>query len=223
MQTNEITSAFEVKFLAETGLFEGYASVFNITDSVGDRILPGAFAKSLAEWRAKGQLPPMLWQHDQKKPIGKWLEMTEDGHGLFVSGSLFIEDIPKAREALRLLKERVVTGLSIGYRARESVRDGDIRLLTDIELIEVSMVTFPANDKARISRVKSAAPSERELEAALRDAGLSHRQAKGLLAHGYRALSRDAAADDALTHKIAAVECLTRTINLLNLRKDNHI
>ena len=195
-------SPFEVKFVAETGVFEGYASVFGVTDSVGDSIAPGAFAESLAAAARNGALPPLLWQHDPKQPIGAWREMREDAHGLFVKGELFIADIARAREAYRLLQENIVTGLSIGYRTLQSHFDdaSNVRVLTKIELLEVSMVTFPANEFARVSRVKSRLaegqmPNPRELEAFLRDAGFSRKQAKGLIADGYKALSpRDAGA-----------------------------
>ena len=195
MVPTHFDAALEIKFLGETGIFEGYASVFHVTDSVNDMIAPGAFAKSLAAWQAGSRLPPLLWQHDMKEPIGAWREMFEDDHGLFVRGELFVSDISRAREAYKLLRENVVTGLSIGYRARESHRDQKTgcRVLTDVELMEVSMVTMPANDQARVARVKSffaegTPPSEREFEAFLREAGLSRKQAKGVVAQGYKAL-----------------------------------
>lgn len=161
MSLPRIDMPLEVKFLAETGVFEGYAAVFGVTDDVNDRIAPGAFEASLKSARAEGQLPPMLWQHDPRQPIGVWREMREDAHGLYVKGELFVDDIARAREAYRLLKERVVTGLSIGYRARKSHRDSSsgARVLTTVDLVEVSMVTFPANSYARVRRVKSAAPA----------------------------------------------------------------
>lgn len=185
---------FELKFLAETGVFEGYAAVFGVTDKVSDRIAPGAFAASIESCRAEGRLPPLLWQHDPKEPIGVWREMREDAHGLHVKGELFVADIARAREAYKLLRENVVTGLSIGYRAKEAHREGATRVLTGIELLEISMVTFPANDFARVRRVKSVldeggVPTPKEFEAFLRDAGLSRKQAKGFLAHGYKSLS----------------------------------
>ncbi len=220
MQTAHFDAAVEIKLLAESGLFEGYASVFHVTDSARDRIAPGAFNTSLAQHAMDGRLPPMLWQHDSKQPIGAWREMREDAHGLYVRGTLFVDDIPKAREAYRLLKENVVTGLSIGYRAKQSHRDeksGD-RVLTEVELLEVSMVTFPANDHARIARVKSIlqdgdVPSEREFEAFLREAGLSRKQAKGVIAQGYKSLmSRDAAEDE---EDIRLIRDLTDTIRRL--------
>lgn len=191
----QMGSRFEVKFQAESGQFEGYASVFHVVDSARDRIAPGAFARSLAEMKAGQRLPPLLWQHDTTQPIGAWREMYEDSHGLFVKGDLFVSDIARAREAYKLMQEKVVNGLSIGYRVRQSHKDhkSGVRVLTDVDLLEVSMVMFPANDSARIMRVKSAlatgeVPTEREFEAFLRDAGLSRKQAKALLADGYKSV-----------------------------------
>ncbi len=200
----QFETPFELKFLNETGVFEGYASVFGVTDSVNDRILPGAFSASLKNFAADGRLPPLLWQHDPRQPIGVWREMREDGHGLYVKGELFVADIPRAREAYRLLRENVVTGLSIGYRARDSHRDdtSGARILTQLDLVEISMVTFPANDMARVKRVKSAlqagaVPTQKEFEALLRDAGMSRKQAKGFIAQGYKSLAqRDACAGE---------------------------
>jgi HK97 family phage prohead protease len=215
MNTLHFETPFELKFLAETGLFEGYASVFHVTDNTNDRIEPGAFRKSLAEWAAQGRLPPLLWQHDPKQPIGRWREMHEDSHGLYVRGELFTDDISRAKEAYKLLREAVVTGLSIGYRARQSYRDqkSGVRVLTDIELLEVSMVTFPANEQARVRHVKSVfdagqIPSEREVEAFLRDAGLSRKQAKGFISGGYKnILPREA--ENTATEDVAALKTLS--------------
>lgn len=213
----------ELKFSPGSGVFEGYAAVFHNVDSAGDRILPGAFVKSLAACRAEGRFPPLLWQHDPKRPIGIWEDMHEDSHGLYVRGRLFADDIAQAREAYALLRENVVSGLSIGYRTVESQRDGKtgVRLLSELELLEVSIVTFPANDRARVRAVKSHngagfLPAEKDVEAHLRDAGLSRKQAKALMAHGYKALAaRDATdgedtADDAAL--LAALAARIRTL-----------
>jgi hypothetical protein len=156
MTHNKFNVPFELKFLAETGVFEGYASVFNVVDQVNDKIAPGAFRDSLAAYNRAARLPPLLWQHEALEPIGAWREMHEDSHGLFVKGDLFINDIALAKEAYKLLKENVVTGLSIGYRAQESHREqkNEVRVLTKLDLLEVSLVTFPANDLARVSGVK---------------------------------------------------------------------
>jgi uncharacterized protein len=219
MPAPHLTSPLELKFVAESGTFEGYASVFHVTDSANDRIAPGAFEKSLQKAYAEDRLPPLLWQHDAQQPIGIWHEMQEDSHGLFVRGELFVNDITQAREAYKLMRENVVTGLSIGYRTIQSERDAKTgaRILTEIELLEISMVTFPANPLARVRQVKSlfdngGIPSEREFEAFLRDAGLSRKQAKGVIADGYKALTpRDAVpAED--TDVMQALRCLTEQL-----------
>lgn len=204
MKRASFDTSFELKFLAETGVFEGYASVFNVTDSANDKIVPGAFKESLEIFRQEKRLPPLLWQHDTAEPIGAWREMYEDAHGLFVKGELFVSDIALAKEAYKLLKENVVTGLSIGYRTKQSHRDEKcgVRVLTQLDLLEVSLVTFPANAEARVTGVKrffggGNAPSEREFEAFLREAGLSRKQAKGVISQGYKALAaKDLAPDE---------------------------
>ena len=187
-------AVFEVKFITDTGVFEGYASVFNIVDKVNDKIVYGAFKDSLKEYKQRGDLPPLLWQHSTSDPIGMWTEMYEDEHGLFVKGKLFVDEIKTAQEAYKLLQENVVTGLSIGYRVVDYYTDDkNVRILTKVDLQEVSLVTFPANDYARVSNINGAAnqnivPTERELEAILRNSGLSRRQAKGVIACGYKSL-----------------------------------
>lgn len=201
MTKSACPAPLELKFTSGSGIFEGYAAVFENVDSAGDRIVPGAFAKSLAQCRTEGRFPPLLWQHDTQKPIGVWEDMYEDGHGLYVRGRLFADDIAQAREAYALLRENVVSGLSIGYRTVQSSRDtaaAGVRILSELDLLEVSIVTFPANDRARVRAVKSQfaagdLPAEKDVEALLRDAGFSRKQAKALMAHGYKALSaRDA-------------------------------
>lgn len=225
MLYSNFDTPFELKFLAETGVFEGYASVFNVVDCVNDEIVPGAFKKSLCQFHQDGRMPPLLWQHNEDEPIGAWRDMHEDSHGLYVKGQLFINDIPLAKDAYKLMKENVVTGLSIGYRVKESHRNQKtgVRMLTQVDLLEVSMVTFPANDLARISAVKrffgaETAPSEREFEAFLREAGLSRKQAKGVIAQGYKALlSQPREADGTDNDDLAsAIELLTRKIYQLS-------
>lgn len=170
--TDKINTTLEVKFLAATGLFEGYASVFNVVDSVQDKIAPGAFKDSLAMHDKSNRLPPLLWQHNTEVPIGAWREMREDSHGLYVKGELFVHDIAQSREAYKLLKENVVTGLSIGYRTRQSHREkkSGVRVLTKLDLLEVSLVTFPANEMARVTGVKSTdVHFKQRLDDAIRD------------------------------------------------------
>lgn len=137
------------------GCFSGYASVFNAVDNQNDMVLPGAFKDSLFSWEKKSQWPKMLWQHDQKEPIGRWLFMEEDSRGLYVEGQLLL-DVQKAREAYALMKVGALDGLSIGYRVVKSKRDGKstVRYIQQVDLLEVSVVTFAANQAAKITKVK---------------------------------------------------------------------
>lgn len=186
--------------------FEGYGSVFDTVDSYGDTIVKGAFKDTLKEWKAKSKLPKLLLQHggggffsasaDDMVPIGKWDEMKEDAHGLFVRGHLFDLDTDRAKSVYAAMKEGELDGLSIGFRTKKWKfdEDTDIRTLTEIELWEVSLVTFPANDPARVSSVKTDGmlPTERRFEDFLRDAGFSRQQAKVIVADGFEHYLRDA-------------------------------
>lgn len=152
------------------GQIEGYASLYHVEDSEADIILPGAFDASLRQWNASGRSPPLLWQHDPAQPIGIWQLIKSDGHGLYVRGQLFVHEIAKAAEAYALLKRGALSGLSIGYRPEVARRDGKrgVRLLERIKLYEISLVTFPALESARVSGVKTQECGHAELLAALR-------------------------------------------------------
>lgn len=201
MTHNKFDAPFELKFLAETGVFEGYASVFNVVDQVNDKIAPGAFKESLAACNKAGRLPPLLWQHEALEPIGAWREMHEDSHGLFVKGDMFIKDIALAKEAYKLLKENVVTGLSIGYRTQESYREqkSGVRVLTKLDLLEVSLVTFPANDLARVTGVKKLPRMVSLFNASLLQAADDIKN--GTAARRLNMMMRQAAADALNKHK----------------------
>ena len=181
----------EIKFDAGTGEVSGYGAVFNNTDHGGDRLMPGAFEKSLA---AKGEGLPMLAHHDPTQPIGVWSELREDDRGLRVAGR--ISDTAYGRDVRTLAKDGAVTGLSIGYWPTDSDYDkGGNRVLKAVELVEVSVVTFPMNELARISAVKSAlacgeTPSEADVALLLRNSGLSRRATKRVLERGYTGLSK---------------------------------
>lgn len=139
------------------GEISGYAAVFNgPPDSYGDVIAAGAFADTLAEHRAASTRPLMLWQHDPSQPIGVWDEVKEDGKGLAVKGRLVLETRAGA-DAYALLKAGALSGLSIGFRTRKAeTRAGGGRLLKTAELIEISLVSRPAQSRARITGVKAA-------------------------------------------------------------------
>jgi len=194
MTKNRLDVALQLKNVQDSGEFEGYGSVFNIKDSAGDIVQAGAFQKSLEQWRAKNQYPAMLWQHDTREPIGVYTEIKEDAHGLYVKGRLLIDDDPLARRAHAHLKAGSISGLSIGYLLNDFEYDKgkDGWILKEIDLWEVSLVTFPANDEARIAEVKQLLakgqnPPPSKVERALRDVGFSSKQAKAFIASGYKA------------------------------------
>jgi HK97 family phage prohead protease len=191
MELERKSLPLEVKAVEEGGTFEGYAAVFGNVDARGDIILPGAFTASLMEHKGKKTMPALLWQHDPSQPIGVWESMAEDERGLFVKGRLLRNDVQKAGEAWALLKAGALSGLSIGYKARDFSIDETTwtRTLKKIELFEASLVTFPANDKARIVDVKGhSIKTIREFEAALRDVmRFSAGEAKRIASHGFKA------------------------------------
>jgi len=171
------------------GTFSGYGAIFGNTDSYGDVIQQGAFSETLREWKSKGKLPKMLLQHggmgvtsDDMMPVGQWVGMEENSKGLKVEGRLFALNTERGQYIYEGLKAGELDSLSIGYRVREAVNgtkpNEPIRTLTNVDLWEVSIVTFPANDKAKITGVKTLTPDQlRELEGSLREGGLSQREA----------------------------------------------
>lgn len=132
---------------------EGYAAVFNTPDLNGDVIAPGAFSKTL---RAAAPVR-MLYQHAAETPIGRWTAFRQDAYGLFVAGEILLSS-PRAREVHALLEGRAIDGLSIGYQTRRAQKIKGGRRITEAELWEVSVVTFPMAPKARITRVGRARP-----------------------------------------------------------------
>ena len=144
----------QLKSLDAEGKFAGYASVFDVVDSQNDIILRGAFAKTI-----KGRVRDikMLWQHRQNEPIGVYNKILEDRNGLYVEGQLLL-DVARAKEVYALLKEGAVSGLSIGYTPTKFYihpKTG-VRIISEVDLWEISLVTFPANNTAKITVVKSA-------------------------------------------------------------------
>ena len=128
----------------------GYASLFGKTDQGGDVVQSGAYAKSLDRLASKGNSVKMLWQHDPAQPIGIWDEVREDNAGLYVKGRILL-DVEKGREAAALIEAGAIDGLSIGYRTvRATKNDTGGRLLSELELWEVSLVTFPMLPDARV-------------------------------------------------------------------------
>lgn len=161
----------ETKFLdprplrAQGCTIEGHASLWGIADRSGDIVERGAFAASLARLRAQGESVRMLWQHDPREVIGVWDEVTEDARGLHVRGRI-LPEVARGREALALLAAGALDGLSIGYRTLRATKDAQgRRRLHEIELWEVSLVTFPMLREARIASATGPAEALQELTA----------------------------------------------------------
>nr|WP_238380952.1 HK97 family phage prohead protease [Alkalilacustris brevis] len=154
--------------LSDGSALSGYASVFGRRDRGGDVVMPGAYEASLAALKARGGQVKMLWQHDPAQPIGVWDEVGEDARGLWVRGRL-LTDVARGREALALVAAGAIDGLSIGYRTVRAERDGQGgRRLVEVELWEVSLVTFPMLPDARVAGKTMPAP-QAEACALLRD------------------------------------------------------
>ena len=164
---------FETEITVTEGCrIDGYASRFGACDQGGDVVVRGAYGASLSRLGAEGRAVKMLWQHDPAQPIGIWDEVREDAEGLYVKGRL-LDSIAKGREAAALIAAGALDGLSIGYRTiRAAKNDKGQRLLTELELWEVSLVTFPMLPSARVS-AKAEAPEAdtwRDLAQVLEDA-----------------------------------------------------
>ncbi|RME65614.1 MAG: HK97 family phage prohead protease [Alphaproteobacteria bacterium] len=193
--SSQLLPTCDVKALAQDGAFEGYASVFDRLDDGRDMVAHGAFRASIGRRGASGI--KLLWQHDPRDPIGIIEEIGEDSVGLRVAGRLLL-DLSRARDAYRLMQAGALDGLSIGYRVKRAEVDAKtgVRRLLELDLWEVSLVTFPMQAAARLIRLKAAPrQSIRAFEAFLRDAGgFSRREAKALAAQGFAALNapRDA-------------------------------
>ena len=166
------------------GVFEGLASTFGNADEMGDIILPGAFSKAV---NGSAKRIKLLFAHDTREPIGIMEEIEETDKGLRIKGRLLIEQgVPTADKVYSLLKAGALDALSIGFRipknGAEFNEDTGTRVLKKIDLLEISIVTFPMNPKAKIRRVKSLGvddfQTKSDLEAVLRDAGVSRQAAK---------------------------------------------
>jgi HK97 family phage prohead protease len=151
---------FNIKFksVGDEGSFTGICASYNTVDHGGDLILPSAFQRTLAA----GKNFPLLYQHQSDNPIGT-AKVTDSPQGLQVEGRLLL-DLDDAKKAHVLLRAGVLKGLSIGYDTLQSKMDGDVRVLTEIRLWEISVVTFPMNENATISSVKSLSLSDDEVQ-----------------------------------------------------------
>jgi uncharacterized protein len=191
-----IGRGFEYKFAtpeADDGVFEGYASVFNVMDDGGDNVQPGAFKKSLRQ-RPAAKVK-MLFQHHADSIIGIWDEITEDEKGLKVKGHLLL-DLPLAQQVRVLMKAKALDGMSIGFRTIKADIDRatGMRLLQEAQLWEISIVTFPMLPAATVTAVKgeSVLGDARAMEQAYRDGGLSAGDAKIAVSITKKMVQRDA-------------------------------
>ena len=187
---------------ADTGTFTGYGSIFNITDKGGDFVAPGAFAETLAQQKAAGRLPAMLWQHRQAEPIGVYTSMEEDSVGLKVTGQLALKTA-RGAEAYELMKMGAISGLSIGYRVRDDSWDRvtSIRTIKKADLVELSVVTLPMNDSARIATVKAIEDLETlsDIERHLREScGFSRSEATALVSRVKSVVGRSDSGENAV-------------------------
>lgn len=184
----------EIKAVQEDGFFSGYGAVFGNIDWYNDVILPGAFTASLAKWRAKNKMPPVLWNHNDSEPIGIYTNIYEDEKGLFVEGKLLIDDVPRAKSTHALLKAGAIDGLSIGYSTKKANQQGNgVRELIEVDIGEISIVTQPANERSLITSVKSKLdegelPTLPEFEKFLRESGFSKSQSVAIASKGLRPL-----------------------------------
>ena len=198
----------------EYGVFEGYGSIFNNTDLGNDVVQNGAFLKSLKKTGAKGV--KLLYQHKTDMPIGVFDEIEEDKRGLKVKGRLALKTQAGA-EAYELMKMGALDGLSIGFRISPSGQSYDAktkrRMIKEVELMEISLVTFPMNPKAKVRSVKGAEVSIREWENGLRDVfHLSRSEAKVAAKAVHEVFTQRDVDEDAELAK--AVKSLTRTLEI---------
>jgi hypothetical protein len=164
-ETKLIPFSSDVRLDYQGRTIEGYAATFGNMDLVNDIIHPNAFAKTLVE---RGNKVKFLWQHDTKAPLGRVLEMNEDGNGLYFKA--VISDTQQGRDALALLRDNAIEGMSIGYEpivSDFSKYDGKtVRNLRELKLYEISLVTFPASPLAGVTALKDADPEPQAEQAA---------------------------------------------------------
>lgn len=219
-----LTTQLEIKSLNDRE-FEGHGSIFGNEDLGGDIVLPGAFKRTLAQHREAGSLPQMFWMHDPSRVAGKWTEMSEDDNGLRVKGIL--ADTPLGNEIRTLLKMDAVKGLSIGYRTIADDYDKrGRRLLKELELWEVSVVSLPMNPLAQVAHAKSRlsetgeyVPTVREFEHALRDVGCSQRVAKRIISKVYDGEEQEVTPDEEPDEERDALQALESLKDMLIARQ----
>lgn len=156
---DRIDLSFRFETGAVEGEFSGHAVIWDERNAHNEMVQRGAFRRTLLEHRQAGTRPLMLWAHDPREIIGVWTEIREDATGLLVTGKI-ITSTTRGREAYDLLKAGALNGLSIGFRSRADKRGANgVRLLTDIELAEISIVGMPSAGRARITSIRSSGRS----------------------------------------------------------------
>jgi uncharacterized protein len=197
MHLKTFDSAFTLKDVDEKGTFTGYGSVFEVTDLQKEIVAAGAFTESL-----KVRKPAMLWQHKHSEIPGVFKEVKEDAVGLHMTGQILLKT-PRGAEAYELMKADALGGMSIGGIVRDDSYDRvtGIRTLKRLDLWEVSLVTFPANESARFTEVKQLIsegelPTMKEFEYFLREAGFSKTQAAAIAGKGLASLVRSESGPD---------------------------
>jgi len=177
---------FELKSVSGRTI-EGHGSVFGNRDHGDDIVMPGAFAKTLKNYKRLGTMPLMFWMHDPKQVPGMWTEMYEDEKGLVVKGEFV--DTPLGNEVRTLVERKAVRGLSIGYQTIDDEFKGDVRMIKEVDLWEVSVVSLAMNPMAQVESVKTRVsrdgeyvPTTREFERLLRDAGVATKARKTIIA-----------------------------------------
>ena len=214
-----LSGSLELKDMTDAGTFTALGSTFGNVDQGGDIVEPGAFKQSLA-----GKQPKMLWQHNSDWVIGKWTAAAETKQGLEMEGQLLLghdkngnQNNPRAFEAYEALKAGAITDMSIGYVPIDWDRKDGVRHLKEIDLWEVSVVTFGMNELAKVTGVKGRVMrgetlTKRDLETFLCDAGLSRKNAKGLIARGFDGLIPRDAEDADLEWVLSLIQRLRKRI-----------
>jgi HK97 family phage prohead protease len=204
----------EIKLAVDVGegVITGLASAFGNVDLHGDTIAPGAFTKALQKVNSGERKVAMLDHHRMDAPVGKWTQFRETDRGLEIQGRLTM-GVNRARELYELAKDGALGGLSIGFRTVKDRMDQDrkTRIIEEVDLFEVSLVSIPANPMAKIEAVKLAPEIEtrRDFERALREHfGFTANQAKSIASGGWRGEARDEPSDCDLSELRKAVEGL---------------
>lgn len=202
------------------GVITGWASTYDATpDRQGDVVIPGAFTKTLAAHKARGTAPAMLWAHKMESPVGHWTAIEDDAHGLRVTGQLNL-NTDEGRKAYAHVSAGDVGGFSIGYivtaEGGRRYLGGGAWALDEVDLVEISLVSAPANPNAKLDGVKAPPVISTKSQAVqfLRDAGLSKAAATRFAAGGFPALAPETDAQERALKLAAEIEAATKRMRL---------